>query len=270
VSFYTRNGKPEELLTESLAHDFIKLADILGKDKVVFDGELVVYENGTIANRQTGNGILNKAVRGTISEAESNMIQATIWDVINYDAFSSASADKTTYEERFGKLQKISFQGISKIGLVESFEANSAEEIHAIYTKYLEAGQEGIILKDKRGIWENKRTKSQIKFKNESTCELLVTDWIEGTGKYEGVLGALSCQSSDGNLSVNVGSGFNEAQRSEMTRENIVGKIVEVKYNGKIVNKNGGSSLFLPIFIRIREDKDVANNIDEISNARCL
>jgi hypothetical protein len=35
---------------------------------------------------------------------------------------------------------------------------------------------------------------------------------------------------------------------------------VAVKYNARIKNKSGEESLFLPVFIELRDDKDVADN----------
>ena len=40
----------------------------------------------------------------------------------------------------------------------------------------------------------------------------------------------------------------------------LLGKIVAVKYNARIKNNRGDESLFLPIFVEIREDKDVADS----------
>jgi hypothetical protein len=56
-----------------------------------------------------------------------------------------------------------------------------------------------------------------------------------------------------------VGSGFNDAQRKQYWKENLVDKIVAVKYNSRIKNKAGEESLFLPVFIELRDDKDVAD-----------
>ena len=53
--FRSRNGKEINLLGH-LEQEFIHLA--YGQN-VVFDGELLVMEDGKVANRQTGNGILN-------------------------------------------------------------------------------------------------------------------------------------------------------------------------------------------------------------------
>jgi hypothetical protein len=62
---------------------------------------------------------------------------------------------------------------------------------------------------------------------------------------------------------VSVGSGFNDEHRQTLGDE-IVGKIVAVKYNARITNKEGEQSLFLPIFVEIRNDKDVADSSVDI------
>ena len=68
--FKSRNGKTIDLLG-NLEQEFIDKAN--GRD-CVFDGELIVVdENNTIQNRQTGNGILNKALR---SEEHTSELQS--------------------------------------------------------------------------------------------------------------------------------------------------------------------------------------------------
>jgi hypothetical protein len=67
-------------------------------------------------------------------------------------------------------------------------------------------------------------------------------------------------RSEDWIVKVNVGSGFNDAQRKQYWKENLVDKIVAVKYNARIKNKQGEESLFLPVFVEIRDDKDVADS----------
>jgi hypothetical protein len=77
-----------------------------------------------------------------------------------------------------------------------------------------------------------------------------------GAGKYEGMIGALLCESEDGVIKVAVGSGLKDDQR---LIDVYTGKIISVKYNERITNKAGDQSLFLPIFDQLREDKDVAD-----------
>jgi ATP-dependent DNA ligase len=152
-----------------------------------------------------------------------------------------------------------------KISHVETFEVRTEEEAREHFERYLAEGQEGIILKNGWGLWEDKRTKSQIKFKGELESDLLCVDWQEGTGKNLGRLGALVLESSDGVVKVNVGTGFSDEHRDKYTRENTVGKIVAVRYNARIQDKKTGQhSLFLPVFIELRTDKDVADSSTDI------
>lgn len=255
--FRSRNGKEIQLLG-NLEQEFVTLAN--GID-CVFDGELLVCDKGVILDRQTGNGILNKANKGTISDLEAHKVHATIWDVIPYAYFTDGQCP-TLYQTRFGSLQAMILP--KKIHLVEHKVVANYDEAKEIFEAYLADGQEGIILKDLNGIWEDKRSKTQIKFKGELECDLKIVGIEEGTGKYVGMLGAILCESADGIVKVRVGSGFNDEQRKNLGQE-ILDKIVAVKYNMRTKNKLGDESLFLPIFMEIRDDKDQADSSNSIA-----
>jgi hypothetical protein len=257
VEYRSRNGKEIQLLG-NLDAEFVKLA---GDVDCVFDGELLVVEGDKILDRQTGNGILNKANKGTISEKEAKMVRATVWDVIPYMYFIDGECN-TPYGKRFESLQILMKKAPQKIYLVQNHEVQNMEEANKLFERYLSMGQEGIILKDKRGIWENKRSKTQIKFKGELECDLKIVGVEEGTGKYAGMLGAIQCESADGVIKVSVGSGFTDDQRKNL--KDIVGKIAAIKYNMRIKNKAGEESLFLPIVLEIRDDKETADGSDSI------
>jgi hypothetical protein len=253
VEFRSRNGKEIQLLG-NLESEFAALA---GDVDCVFDGELLVKKDDVILDRQTGNGILNKANKGTISASEAGMVHATVWDLIPYDQFVTGSCN-APYSTRFGSLQAMKLP--KKISLVESTAVPSIEWAHKLFDKYLMEGQEGIILKAMDGIWEDKRAKHQIKFKGELECDLRIVAVEAGTGKYEGMLGAIVCESADGVIKVNVGSGFNDTHRKTLKEKDLVGKVAAIKYNARIKSKSGDESLFLPIFVEVREDKDSADS----------
>ena len=261
--FRSRNGK-EIFLLGNLEQEFIALA---GSIDCVFDGELLVMLEGDhqFADRQTGNGILNKANKGTISAKEAAMVHATVWDLIPYVQFVDGYC-ATPYSKRYSTLEAIVSKQKSdgkKIWNVTSTIVQTLEEAQEIFQGYLAEGFEGIILKDGNGVWEDKRAKHQIKFKGELECDLKIVAIEEGTGKYAGMLGAIVCESSDGKIKVNVGSGFNDAHRKNLGSE-ILDKIVAIKYNSRIKNKLGDESLFLPIFVEIRDDKDIADSSKDI------
>lgn len=267
VEYRSRKGKELNLLG-NLDKEFIALAR---GDEWVFDGELVLIDNGSLVDRQTGNGILNKASKGTISDAEAKLVHAVIWDMIPYDDFVLGECN-TSYQMRHMAL----LTGIDALRLripdtrvekVYNTMVSSLEEATSVFQSFLKEGYEGIILKDPSGTWQDKRVKHQVKFKGELECEMRIVAVEEGTGKYEGMLGAIVCQSDDAVVKVNVGSGFSDSQRSELWKQNLLDKIVSIKYNNRIVNKKGEDSLFLPIFVEIREDKEHADYSEDIKFA---
>ena len=262
VEFRSRNGKEINLLG-NLSEEFLSLSN---GDDLVFDGELVVLSNdgNSYMDRQTGNGILNKAVKGTISENEAMLVSATLWDVIPYEDFKNGVC-KDLYETRFKRIEDYNLS-TGKLRLVANNTVNTIDEARSIFNTYLAEGEEGIILKSLKGIWEDKRSKTQIKFKAELDCDLKIIDVQEGTGKYAGMLGAVLCESADGVISTSVGSGFNDDMRVSLwaIRDQLVSKIVAIKYNARIKNKQGGDSLFLPIFLEVREDKSTADTSKDI------
>lgn len=252
--FKSRNGKTIDLLG-NLEDEFVELAN--GSD-MVYDGELVVVKGSSLLDRQTGNGILNKALKGTISTEEADMVRATIWDVIPYMYFTSGECP-TPYKDRFARIKET-----RKISKVSSIIVDNIEEAQAKFKEYYDQGEEGIILKDMNSAWENKRSKSLIKFKGELECDLKVVGFEPGTGKYVGKLGALICESDDGIIKVKVGSGFNDEDRESIKEQDVIGKVVAVKYNARIRSKSEAESLFLPIFLEIREDKTQADSSGSI------
>lgn len=256
--FRSRNGKEIDLLGH-LSKEFISMANGMS---VVFDGELLVKSNdGSFLPRKESNGILNKANKGTINDSEASKVIALVWDMIPYIYFIEGLYNKP-YTERFNNL-KSSIEEISSdcVILSENILVNTVDEAKVIFDKKLSEGKEGIILKDSNGIWENKRAKHQIKFKAELECDLVIKSIKEGTGKYEGMIGAIECESSDGVIKVSVGSGFSDDQRKNF---DIIGKIAAIKYNERIKSVDGSESLFLPILIEIREDKEVADSSTNI------
>ena len=297
VEFRSRNGKELCLGAGSkLEEAFLQMVVGSGAAAAaaaafvfVFDGELLISNTSSggegYADRQKGNGILNKAVKGTISLEEASLVCAVLWDVVPYDAFVRGEC-KMPYQMRFNLLEgfingdtpsapslgnpsaqhKVVLGCRRHLRLVSSQLVSTLAEAQQIFADYLSSGDEGIILKNGAGIWEDKRAKHQIKFKGELECDLKIVGIEEGVGKYVGMVGSLRCESGDGLLKVNVGSGLNDSQRKEFIKGDVVGKIVAIKYNARIKNKaSKEESLFLPIFVEIRHDKDVADNLKDIA-----
>ncbi len=261
VEMYTRNGK--KLEPRIIEHFRSELAPYKGS---VLDGELLAVDNdGEFLARKTSNGICNKALRGTIQTDDIAKLVFVIWDAFPvYNFTNSLATANTSYESRWEWVNKM-YALSNTIRLVESTELSSFADAEDLFEQVTAAGGEGIVIKNKSGQWEPKRVNHHIKMKNEHTADLRVVSVKEGAGKYKGFLGSLECESEDGIIKVSVGSGFSDKQRTPMEETACaIGQIVEVKYNEQISTDNGEMSLFLPIFLKFRADKDTANTADEL------
>ena len=230
---------------------------------VVLDGELLAHDsNMNPLPRQISNGICNKANKGTITDLEAQKLTLVVWDYIPEPVFSGDVEDPLTYSERYDMLYNLFCdEALSRFMLVETVDVANLDEARVHYREMIADGQEGTIVKDKSVGWSNTRSKLTVKFKEIKDIDLRVTAWNEGTGRNKGLLGALTAETEDGKIRVNIGTGFSDEQRKTFTEEYVVGKIVEIEYNQRISSDGRDTdSLFLPRFIELREDKDLANS----------
>lgn len=260
VSATTRNGNTLDITC-------FDDTEILTKERCILDGELMWrHPDGTLAERKVSNGYVTKAVRGTITKEEAEGLYAVIWDYIPYDDFLHGYCN-VGYQKRFEFVGMAIPTTSTKLQIVESEIVNSREEVMQKYQRNLERGEEGGILKTIDGIWESKRSKYQLKLKAEDPADLLVVGFEYGNPgtQFEGMLGSLICETSCGKLRVNVGSGFKHKKGERDNPESYIGKIIQVKYNCVISSRNSDiKSLFLPIYDGIRDDKTVANTLEEL------
>jgi DNA ligase-1 len=127
--------------------------------------------------------------------------------------------------------------------------------------------QEGTILKSEIGEWKDGKPTWQIKMKLEMDVDLVIVGFNYGTKgtKNENVISSLNCESSDGLLKTSP-QGLKEKMMLYVTenQDNLKGKILKTKCNGISRDKDGNYSLFFPSFEEIRDDKTVANSLEEI------
>jgi len=121
----------------------------------------------------------------------------------------------------------------------------------------LAEGLEGVMIKDPHASYKTKRSDAWLKIKPFITTDLEIVAVEEGEGKFVGTLGALVCEGEDQGrkIRVNVGSGFSEAQRTEIwaNRSHMMGRVVEIKGDALTMDQNQDTwSLRFPVFMQFR------------------
>jgi hypothetical protein len=82
--------------------------------------------------------------------------------------------------------------------------------------------------------------------------------------KNENVISSITCESSCGKLIANA-QGLSENMMCFVTenQDKLIGTIIEIKCNGISSNSKGGYSVFYPALTDFRNDKTVANSLEE-------
>ncbi|AZV01330.1 DNA ligase [Shigella phage vB_SdyM_006] len=306
VNLYSRSGS-EYLGLDLLKEEIVSITEGLGN--VVLDGELVYFPKSTkqgldlffdedeeeniVASREEGNGIANKSIQGTISKTEADCVKFQVWDLINYEVTQGTQTDNSEinkpYKERLKNLELITKKA-GRLELIPSEEVKTLEEAQVIYRKYVDMKLEGIILKNKLGVWSDGRTCDQVKFKEEKDFDLEIIGAYPHSKDPE-KLGGVNLRSRDGTILVDCGSGFKDKdyekvkgskekiwipldKRHELDRRllwdlhkkgKLVGMIISGVCNAaQKVDGRETYSLFLPRVKMRRLDKQEANDFYEI------
>lgn len=238
-------------------------------------GELLVFENGTLLPREKSNGVMNSLLSGGALE-EGQQVVMMAWDQIPLSAVAPKGKYTVAYSTRLRKLgESILKQGkqthirLTQIRLIPTRIVKSRADAYAYYRELLKLGKEGVIIKSPDAIWQDTTSKDQVKLKLEVPVELEVIGFEPGTPgtKYENTLGAWVCASRCRKLKTNV-NGRTDALRDEVwnNKEDWLGAVVTVKANAIMNPTTEGDphSLFLPVFLERRKDKDEADSLEEI------
>lgn len=258
---YSRSGHEDTGLIE-----IVEDAKYL-PNNTVYDGELLAA--GTfkdcIAQRQATNSIAN-------SKGDKTGLTFNVFDMVPLDEFRAGiSNDKalvrkitlgaTLMDESIQHLEPDKWPMlIQAFGIHTELKAirpvpilglvKCMADVEPIVNKIWARGGEGVMLNSTVGKYEIKRSKELLKVKHTEEHVLEVVDILEGTGKFEGMMGALVVDYNGNKLGV--GSGFNDAQRKDIwdNPEKYLGRSIEIDTFGESTNALGEKSLNCPIFKR--------------------
>ena len=249
VTMYTRNGK----VLENFPHIVKAFEDNLDNfaRSYVFDGEVI---------SESFNQLMTQVHRK--DNVETKDAKLMLFDVLPLVEFKSGSS---VMGQRRRKQFLKNFQNIFKdSGCIDIIEHKDFDldvltdeiEFGDYNRQMVDAGYEGIMIKDPDGKWQAKRSTAWLKQKPFCDFSLEIVDVEEGTGRNQGRLGAIICKGIDDgkSIEVNVGSGFTDSDRKEFweNKDNIMHQVVEVRADAVSQNQDGTYSLRFPRFLRFR------------------
>ncbi len=244
-TFFTYNGS--EVPLPKLRAQILKAK--LGS--VMLDGEIIT-QGGRIGTRPKVSGMINSALHGgCINES---ILDYALFDSMHMDDFNVHKCDNN-YDFRYYETAKYAFK--AELLIARNTTVKTVEDVQRLSEQLYNDGFEGLILKPHFHMYKFSRSPNWAKIKETKTADLLCTGTTPGTGKYEGMIGALICTGivEDKHIMVKAGSGMNDHQRA-LSPSIYIGMIIEIKYNSVIQDQRTGQwSLFIPRFNGIRIDK---------------
>ncbi len=258
VTQYTRDGRQNDRF-ELIATSFAKLLPFL-KQSIVFDGEVVSRS-------------FQELMRQLNRKKETNTADAklALFDVIPLADFLAGECKLTQTEchellvgfmplfaEHCGERVYV----IPKM-LVDLNTPEGQQQFKEFNRETVDAGFEGIMIKDPKSTYRTKRTDAWLKIKPFITVDLEIVGFEPGKSdsRFRDTLGGMICRGEDQGkkIEVTVGSGFSEDLRDEIWRnqDKVLGQIAEIKGDALTKSKDSEDvwSLRFPSFVQFRDDK---------------
>lgn len=157
--------------------------------------------------------------------------------------------------------------------MADQIKIKTMEQFNKIYDKVIVEGGEGVMIKDPKSAYEDKRSNFLLKYKPNFDAEAIIIDYSPGKKKYEGMLGGFVCKplinhdsfhSIDNNENHEFTiSGMDDEIRSNYKLTHPVGTIISYEHSGLT---NSGKPRFAR-YVRIREDVTVKDEPIQTTNS---
>ena len=219
ATLYSRNGK--------LLSNFPHIEEALSKpefNNIVFDGEVMSDDFQSLmkqVHRKEG--------------AQTQDAYLALFDVLTLADFNKGeTVDNATVRREL--LTTLQFDDCVKVvdATLINFDTEEGKaKFDEMNAEALDKGYEGLMIKPTFEVYKCKRSHAWLKVKPFIEVTLKVVAVEEGTGKNEGVLGALVVEGEDDGkfFHVNVGSGLTDENREQIweSRDAVIGQLVEVR-----------------------------------------
>jgi len=244
ATLYSRNGK---LLT-----NFPHIEQALSKPEyndTVFDGEVMSEDFQTLmkqVHRKEG--------------AQTQDAYLALFDVLSLEEFQNGEGTQTQLDRKLALEQYRDKADCIKVVdyWIVNFDKPEGQELFNDLNKTaLEKGYEGLMIKPSHDIYKCKRSHAWLKIKPFIEVTLEVVSVEEGTGKNEGMLGALVVEGTDDGkfFHLNVGSGLSDEIREQIwaNQDAVIGQLVEVRADAVTISQDSDAySLRFPRFKTFR------------------
>jgi len=248
VTLFTRSGSVLETLPR--IKSILEKADY---DNFVLDGEIM----GSDWNESASVVMSHKK-----SKDDSNMI-FHVFDSMSFEEWQDQNC-RTSLRDRIISTEKLIKKISSKsVVMVSGESANNHSELLEFYSKKMESGYEGIMVKKLESTYTFKRSDSVLKLKPVTTYEgVVVGNYLGARGsKREGLWAGFEIVLPNG-VVTRVGGGFTDKIKAEigMNPETWLGRVIEVEGQPDPATKNGltkDGRIRFPVFIRERSRQDV-------------
>jgi len=203
-----------------LDHINNEVAQILHQERIVLDGELY---NHTISFNQIA-GIVKKE---KCSEADRKALLQIEYHI--YDAFIPGQPEP--FEKRWERLEQLfKNKKLAYCKLVKTEICTLAEDLIDMHSDVISEGYEGIMLRNKNGIYEHNRSRHLQKYKTFMDDEFKVVGYHEGSGNDAGCV-VWTCEAKNGkHFDVRPQGSVESRQEWFQQAKKYIGKQLTVKY----------------------------------------
>jgi len=202
--------------------------------------------------------------RGEFEKIQSIVMDKTpsvaAWSEVKFYVFDVPEAGGGLLE-RLSELEKFiakNPQAGQNLKIIKQVKVKDNAEFEAFAEHIVANGGEGAVVREPNAPYERKRSKNALKYKKFKDAECEVTAINEGTGKYAGLMGSVTCKALGAagsntdeqiphGVKFKVGSGFSDEERANPPK---IGSIITYKYQ----NLTAKGLPRFPIFLRVRED----------------
>jgi ATP-dependent DNA ligase len=220
----------------SMPHIIQELEAMFPVHSAYLDGEL--YNHDFKANFEH----IVSMVRQEVPHENHMDVQYHVYDMITEGGFQQRTAILAGLFEVFEPYT---------LKFVETLEVKTEEEVMTHFEKFRKLGYEGAMLRNRNGIYVNKRSYDLQKVKEFDDAEFNIVGIEEGRGKLQGHVGSFVCTTPDGKEFLAKMSGDTERLREYYANHSLwTGKVLTVKYQG-LTGKNGVPRF--PVGVSIRD-----------------